>query len=134
MGLEQEISRLDLRRDTAGPLMQRFSDSTLSQLHRHAPTLWALVEAQAARLGRSVQQVTFSSIEPNQSVAKHVDVGPHYARYHYPVTAPVYWWDEEQGDLILPQGEWSGPLPFWKLHSVSNPTAETRITVIVDFD
>lgn len=133
MSLVAEVERMVLYRDMAGPMMAVFEERTLARLERESPALWGQIKAKAAGLGMSPIKVIFSSITPGQVVAPHTDGGPHYQRFHLPITAPVHWWDEEGGDQVFPVDEWSGPVPFWVKHSVSNPTDVTRITVIVDF-
>jgi aspartyl/asparaginyl beta-hydroxylase (cupin superfamily) len=72
-----------------------------------------------------------SSIEPGQEVAPHTDAYDGY-RWHFPLTAPVYWWDAESGDAVLGLWHWS-PVNARIMHTVRNPTETRRVTLIVDF-
>lgn len=131
MSIESEVLNIDktLQRDSFGPRIRVWEES-FGTLAQHLPELWRSINEQ----GEPVR-VAIHSIEPGQQVQPHVDKLPaRYVRRHYPVTAPVYWWDEENGDALLLRGEWSKPVPYWVMHSVSNPTDLVRITVIVDFN
>jgi hypothetical protein len=130
---QQEIEKLPLRRDTAGVDLIVFD--SVDKLARKAPFLGAEIKWKAAEMKAVVDRIAIHRLSPGAAVEPHTDeLDGDFTRLHLPITAPVYWWDEEGGDRILEQGVWSDPVPYNKLHSVQNPTEQDRLTVIVDFD
>jgi hypothetical protein len=70
-------------------------------------------------------------------LAKHRDgipCEPIPERWHLPVvTNPeVEYWDEDSGSSHFPATGWSGPIPYWLLHSMRNGGTEPRVHLIVD--
>lgn len=130
----KEIQGLDLRRDTAGVDLVVYT--SLNKLEQDGGRFMAgEILRKAQSMGCVPVRVAVHSLAPGRKVEPHTDeLDGDYTRLHFPVTAPVHWWDEDGGDRVLELGIWSEPVPYNRLHSVHNPEDRERITVIVDFE
>lgn len=131
MSIETELQKMELRKDAAGPLLRVWNYAEISRFTMDYPALGTIVVAQGVAMTLQPIRVMISSLEPGQKVDPHTD---NYdgVRMHYPLTAVVHWWDEEEGDRVLPFRSWSYVNARIQ-HSVENPTQIQRITLIVDF-
>ncbi len=61
---------------------------------------------------------------------------PRLERWHLVITTndSCWWQDEVNGEIQMECGYWYGPLPYWKLHNVSNLGASDRLHLVVDLD
>ena len=95
--------------------------------------------------GQKVLKIHVHKVAPGANVPKHRDwvqatqalgVSPCLERWHLPIkTNPqCTWWDEKLGEKHFPVGVWSGPVPYWTLHTIYNRGKEERIHIIVDLD
>lgn len=127
--LHDEVNRIrmQLQQDSFGPLLKVWEGADIARFHHQFPTLWAEIKTQPG----APLRIMVSSIEPQQTVAPHTD-SYRGTRKHFPLTAPVHWWDEEGGSRVLPQFEWTG-VNARVLHSVQNLEEVQRVTLIVDF-
>lgn len=133
--LREELLGFDLRRDgLSQSLLIVFEGRALNLIRRGSPQLHSLLEAKENEVGVPAVRVLINVIPPGHEVPVHTDAGPKRLRLHYPVTQPVYIWDEKYGDRVFSVNEWSDPVPYWVPHKVWNPTDEDRLNVIVDFD
>ena len=92
-----------------------------------------------------IMKIMVHILDPGQESPKHRDwVSPTATlgewacleRWHLPIQTneKAIWWDEKEGERHLPLGYWSGPMPYWRYHLVSNKGVEARIHIIVDLD
>lgn len=75
-------------------------------------------------------------LPPGKASAVHTDPEPHgrLERWHLPIITnrQALWFDESSGARHLEAGWWHGPMPYWRLHQVSNGGAEARCHLVVD--
>lgn len=92
--------------------------------------------------------VMVNTMPPGQMLPWHQDwleptklqpyKGPLIERWHLPVITndKVRWFDskEHPWGMVMPQGMWCGPVPYWNKHKVENLGMYSRVHLIVDLD
>jgi hypothetical protein len=77
-------------------------------------------------------------IPPGVIVPVHKDHvhGERNLRYHLPLVTndKAGYWDEVNGVMIMEQGSWYGPIPYWTDHNVWNKGDSERVHLIVDLE
>lgn len=83
---------------------------------------------------QQVFQVMVNRLAPLSSLEKHRDGPPLMSRFHLPLitNSQVEWWDEINGVIHMPIGEWRQVQYCNVLHSMSNEGYTARIHVIAD--
>lgn len=141
------IPTLPKIRDDSGVIMTYLQSGGIpSGLIAHAP--FAKVIAEIERLRKAVAvNVMINIIPPGITVPPHQDwltpingkKHPIVERWHLPLATneAAVWWDSRmpEGKTVnMPLGIWCGPVPYWKLHKVSNLGLSRRIHLVVDLD
>ncbi len=105
----------------------------------------AIKEISGFRRGLKPVSMMLNVLKPGAPVPKHRDwipptplqrVKPCIERWHLAVVTAegVDWWDEQNEKFHMPQGFWSGPVPYWNLHTAINASKVERLHLIVDLD
>ncbi len=139
-----EARGLTYKRDDSGVLMafppSRFPETL-------PPSIAAAIGELEKSLECRVVYVQINVMPPGVVVPKHRDYlnairginKPIVERFHLPIltNSQATWWDElqpDEGARHMPLGTWCGPVPYHKLHSVSNLGETDRIHLVVDTD
>lgn len=101
------------------------------------PQIELAIEELREEMGyRLITQVMVNKLGARGKLSAHRDGLPDDYRWHLPiVTNPhAVWWDEFNGTMHMPEGAWTGPVPYCGvLHAAANNGDEPRVHVVVDF-
>jgi hypothetical protein len=142
----EEAKLLDYHQDEGYVLMGNSQGQGIPEGFRKLPEIWAAIAEIGQLRGLKPIHVMVNFLKPGAPVPKHRDFllptplqpaeKPCIERWHLAVvTNPgCFWWDSRNGEVHMPQGMWSGPVPYWLLHTVFNRGIEDRLHVAVDLD
>lgn len=88
--------------------------------------------------GKQVRKVWWGMLEPGGFILPHIDKGPYYVRWHYPIEAAGFAWQLEGfvGSILRTLKAPSEPfaITHWEPHAVWNPSDKRRVHLIVELD
>lgn len=95
---------------------------------------WVHLDSEFSLPVGTIRKVWWGMLEPGGFILPHIDKGPYFVRWHYPIEPAGYVWQWGNEPELLFEPSEPFEIAHWESHAVWNPPDKRRVHLIVELD